>query len=144
MTLILSIHPLAQFGAILLAFYAAYLGFQRTRSLHLGKTVKFLRERHVITGSIALISMLGGIAAGFIMVNRYLLNPDMGLHEVVAMIMLPLGLFGIFSGFFLYLNPKHRTILPAIHGLNNLIILVLALTQIITGIMAYLRYVLRL
>ena len=144
MKLILSIHPLAQLGAILLAFYAAYLGFQRTRSLHLGKTVKFLRGRHVITGSIALISMLGGIAAGFIMVNRYLLSPDMGLHEVVAMIMLPLGLFGIFSGFFLYLNPKHRTILPAIHGLNNLIILVLALTQIITGIMAYLRYVLRL
>ena len=144
MKLILSIHPFAQLGAILLAFYAAYLGFQRTRSLHLGKTVKFLRGRHVITGSIALISMLGGIAAGFIMVNRYLLSPDMGLHEVVAMIMLPLGLFGIFSGFFLYLNPKNRTILPAIHGLNNLIILVLALTQIITGIMAYLRYVLRL
>jgi uncharacterized membrane protein len=144
MTLILSIHPLAQLGAILLAFYAAYLGFQRTRSLHFGKSVKFLRKRHVIAGSIALVSMLGGIAAGFIMVNRYLLNPNMVLHEVVAMIMLPLGLFGIFSGFFLYLNPKQRKLLPAIHAINNMIILVLALAQIATGIMAYLRYVLRL
>ena len=142
MKLILSIHPFAQLGAILLAFYAAYLGFQRTRSLHLGKTVKFLRRRHVITGSIALISMLGGIAAGFIMVNRYLMNPDMGLHEAVALIMLPLGLFGIFSGFFLYLNPAKRKILPALHGINNLVILVLALLQIATGTMAYLRYVL--
>jgi hypothetical protein len=88
--------------------------------------------------------MLGGIAAGFIMVNRYLLNPNMVLHEVVAMIMLPLGLFGIFSGFFLYLNPKQRKLLPAIHAINNMIILVLALAQIATGIMAYLRYVLRL
>jgi len=144
MTFILSIHPAAQLVAILIAFYAFYLGFQRSKSLYFGKSVKFLRERHVIAGTIALISMLGGIAAGFIMVNRYLLSPDMALHEAVAMIILPFGVFGIFSGFFLYLNPKPRRFLPAFHGINNLIILVLALAQIITGIQAYLRYVLRL
>jgi hypothetical protein len=144
MTLILSIHPIAQVGAILLAIYAAYLGLQRARSLHFGKSVKFLRQRHAITGAIGLTSMLGGIGAGVIMVDRYLLNPDMGLHEAVAMIMLPLGLFGIFSGFFLYLKPRPRRILPALHGINNLVILALALAQIVTGTMAYLRYVLRL
>ena len=143
MTFILSIHPVAQLGAILLAFYAAYLGFQRTQSLHYNKTTEFFRKRHVIVGTIALASMLGGIAAGAILVNRYLLSPDMGLHVAVAMLLLPLGLFGIISGFFLYLNPKQRRILPAIHGINNLIILILALIQIITGVMAYLRYVLR-
>ena len=143
MTLILSIHPVAQLGAILLAFYAAYLGFQRTRSLHFGKSVTFPRKRHAIIGSIGLISMLGGIGAGFIMVNRYLLNPDMGLHVAVAMIILPLGLFGIVSGFFLYLKPKQRRILPAFHGINNLVILFLSLAQIVTGIMAYLRYILK-
>jgi hypothetical protein len=143
MTLILSVHPVAQFGAILLAFYAAYLGFQRTKSLHYNKTTQFLRKRHAIVGSLGLISMLGGIAAGLFMVNRYLLSPDMGLHVAVAIILLPLGLFGIFSGLFLYLNPKQRRFLPAIHGINNLVILFLALAQIITGIMAYLRYVLR-
>jgi len=144
MTFILSIHPIAQFAAILIAFYAAYLGLQRARSLHFGKSVRFLRERHVITGGIGLISMLGGIAAGSIMVNRYLLSPDLGLHEPVAMIILPLGLFGLFSGFFLYLNPRQRRILPAIHAINNLVILALALLQIVTGIAVYLRYVLRL
>jgi len=143
MTFILSIHPAAQLVAILIGFYALYLGFQRSQSLHFGRPVKFLRERHVIAGTIALISMLGGIAAGFIMVNRYLLSPDMALHEAVAMLILPLGVFGIFSGFFLYLNPKPRRILPALHGLNNMLILLLALVQIITGIQAYLRYVLR-
>ena len=142
MTLILSIHPVAQFGAILLAFYAAYLGFQRTKSLHYNKTTQFLKKRHAIVGFIGLISMLGGIAAGLFMVNRYLLSPDMGLHVAVAMILLPLGLFGIFSGLLLYLNPKQRKFLPAIHGINNLVVLFLALAQIITGIMAYLRYVL--
>jgi uncharacterized membrane protein YfcA len=143
MTLILSIHPVAQFGAILLAFYAAYLGFQRTKSLHYNKTRQFLRKRHAIVGFIGLISMLGGIAAGLFMVNRYLVSPDMGLHVAVAMILLPFGLFGVFSGLLLYLNPKERRFLPAIHGINNLIVLFLALAQIITGIMAYLRYVLR-
>jgi uncharacterized membrane protein YfcA len=144
MTFILSIHPIAQLCAILLGFYAAYLGYQRTRSLHFSKSVTFLRKRHAIIGSIGLISMLGGIGAGSIMVNRYLLNPDMGLHNAVAIILLPLGLFGIFSGFFLYLNPKPRRILPAIHGINNLVVLTLALAQIVTGMMAYLRYVLRM
>ena len=143
MTLILSIHPVGQLTAILIACYAAYLGFQRTQSLHFGKKTKFQRKYHVVAGSIALISMLGGIAAGSIMVSRYLLSPDMGLHEAVALIIMPLGLFGIFSGFFLYLNPKQRRILPAIHGINNLVILILAFIQIVTGIMAYMRYVLR-
>ena len=142
MTFILSIHPVAQFGAILLAFYAAYLGFQRTRSLHYNKTTQFLRKRHAIAGFIGLVSMLGGIGAGLFMVNRYLLSPDMGLHEAVAMILLPLGLFGVFSGLFLYLNPRQRRLLPAIHGINNLVILFLAVAQIFTGILAYLRYVL--
>ena len=143
MTLLLSIHPAAQLFAILLAFYAAYLGFQRTQSLHFGKSAKFLRERHVVAGTIALISMLGGIVAGFFMVNRYLMSPDMGLHLAIALILLPLGVFGIFSGFFMYFNPRQRRILPAIHGINNLIILILALLQTVTGIMAYLRYVLQ-
>jgi predicted MFS family arabinose efflux permease len=143
MTVILSIHPIAQLCAILLACYAAYLGFQRTQSLHFGKSTNFLRKRHAVVGTIALTSMLGGIIAGFFMVNRYLLNPDMGLHVTIALILLPLGVFGIFSGFLMYLNPKQRKILPVIHVINNLLILALALIQIVTGTMAYLSYVLR-
>lgn len=143
MTLILSLHPVGQIIAILFACYAAYLGLQRTKSLHFNKTTRFLRERHVITGAIALFSMLGGIAAGSIMVERYLLSPDMILHETIAMIILVLGLFGIISGFILYLKPQKRRILPVIHGINNLVILLLASAQVVTGIMAYMRYVLR-
>ena len=143
MTFLLSIHPAAQLAAILLAFYAAYLGFQRTRSLHYNKQTKFLRRRHAVTGFIGLSSMVGGIAAGVFMVDRYLLNPDMALHKAAAMLLLPLGLFGIISGLFLYFKPGPRKYLPAIHGINNGIVLCLAVAQIITGIMAYLRYVLR-
>ena len=141
--LILSIHPVGQLAAILICCYAAYHGLQRARSLHFNKTARFYRERHAIAGTVALVSMLGGIGAGFFMVSRYLLSPEMGLHVAVAMLILPLGLFGIFSGFILYLKPGQRKSLPVIHGINNLVVLVLAFLQIVTGTMAYLRYVLR-
>ncbi len=143
MTFLLSIHPAAQLGAILLAYYAAYLGFQRTRSLHYNKQTKFFRRRHAIIGFIGLSSMVGGTAAGIYIVNRYLLNPDMGLHKATAMVLLPLGLFGIISGLVLYFKSGPRKYLPTIHGINNLVILFLGLAQIITGIKAYLQYVLR-
>ena len=140
--LLLSIHPAAQFTAILLAYYAAYLGLQRTQSLHFGKTAKFQRQRHVITGAIALIAMLGGIGAGFIMVARFLQHPDIGLHEIIAKTLLPLLLFGLCSGFYLYFKPGKRKIIPVIHALNNLLILLLVLVQIFTGWQVYQRYVL--
>ena len=142
MTLILSLHPIGQLVAILFACYAAFLGFQRTKSLHFGKVARFLRQRHVIIGAIALISMLGGIVAGDIMVDTYLLKPDMTLHVVFAMVILALGLVGISSGFLLYFKPKPRRILPAVHGVNNLLLVIVSFAQIVTGAMAYLHYVL--
>ncbi len=90
----------------------------------------------------ALISMLGGIAAGLFIVSRFMENPNMGLHGIIAKLLLPLLIFGIFSGFYLYLNPRKGKVLPAIHAINNLIIVHLALLQIITGAWVYKTYVL--
>jgi hypothetical protein len=142
MTFILSIHPLGQLVAILIAFYAGFLGLRRMQSLHFRKNYRFHRVRHVIFGSSGLIFMLGGMVAGYIMVNRYLLLPDTRLHVAIAKIILLLGVFGLSTGFFLYLMPGKRRVLPLIHGINNLLILALALGQIVTGVLLYLRYVL--
>lgn len=140
--LLLSIHPIAQLAAITVGVYAAYLGIQRSKSLHFGKSTRFLRQRHALAGSLALISMLGGIAAGLIIVSKFMENPNMGLHGIIARLLLPLLIFGIFSGFYLYLNPRKGKVLPAIHAINNLIIVHLALLQIITGAWVYKTYVL--
>ena len=109
--LLLSIHPIGQLAAIAVGVYAAYLGLQRTQSLHFGKATRFRRERHVVAGSIALISMLSGIAAGLIIVSRFMENPQLGLHGLIAKMLLPLLVFGVFSGFYLYLNPGKGKIL---------------------------------
>jgi len=143
MTLVLSMHPVFQCIAILLAYYAGFLGIQRIRSLHLGQPVQFERERHVLVGAAALLALLGGFAGGLIIAARLLAGqPGLDLHEKVAFVLLPFLVFGIFSGFFLYLNPGKRTLLPAVHGINNLIVLVLVLVQIYTGLQIYLTNVL--
>lgn len=145
MAFILSIHPVLQLSAILLAYYAGYLGLQRLRSLHFGQLVRFQRERHVLAGAISLLVLLGGLAGGMIMVARFLhVEPGHGheLHKEVAFILLPFLAIGIFTGFTLYLSPGKRTILPAVHGMNNLIILVLVLVQIYTGLHLFQMHVL--
>ncbi len=141
--LLLSLHPAAQFTVILLAYYAAYLGMLRAQSLHFGKTAGFPREQHVVIGAIALVAMLGGLAAGKIITARFIPNPDMGLHDDIAKTLLPFLLFGLLSGFYLYFNPQKRKFIPAIHALNNLLILLLAFVQILSGWQVYQTYVLK-
>lgn len=131
---LLVIHPVLQLGAISLAFYVAYLGLQRTRSLHFGATAAFKRNLHASLGAASLLAMLAGLTGGLIMLSRVLgRQPLTSLHGKVGMLLLPFLLFGIFSGFYLYLSPPKNKLLSALHGLNNLIILLLAVFQIWSG-----------
>ena len=136
---ILSIHPLLQLVAIGMAIYAAWLGLHRAKALHFGKLDRFQRDLHVLAGSLALMMMLGGAAGGLIMVSRYLNRPMLGaLHGQAAMGMLPFLIFGLFTGFYLYLYPAKRTILPLVHAINNLTLILFALLQVYTGVRFYL------
>jgi hypothetical protein len=42
-------------------------------------------------------------------------------------------LFGLLSGYIMNKTRKKRSVLPLAHGINNLILTLLALTQMITG-----------
>lgn len=143
--LILSLHPFLQGLGILLAFYGAFLGLQRVRSLHFGqKGVVFRRKRHALIGGISLFMLLGGLAGGKIIASLIW----QGLvvierHENLALIILPFLLIGIGTGLYLYFKPGPRKVLPAIHGLNNAVLLILLLVQAYSGIHVYLRYVLK-
>lgn len=139
----LIIHPILQFSAILPALYVFYLGFQRFRMLHLKQKAKFNWKRHVFLGKIVLITwllgMLGGLSMAYYTWHGFLVT---GTHGRVAFIMLPLILFGLFSGLYMNKKKKKRKILPFIHGTANLILLILALYQISTGWWVYNVYVL--
>ncbi|MBU4185496.1 MAG: DUF4079 domain-containing protein [Proteobacteria bacterium] len=139
----LSIHPIIQFSATLLAFYVFYLGVQRFRSLHLKHKVRFNWKRHVALGMVVLITWPVGLLTGIILVRTYwhgfLITET---HGKVALAMAPLILFGLFSGLYMDRVKKRRTLLPLIHGINNLVVLALALAQVVIGWGVYNTFVL--
>ena len=139
----LVIHPIVQFLAILLALYVFYLGLRRFRFLHLHHKVVFRWKRHVALGGIALgvllAGMLGGMAVVYIYRHGVFLT---GIHGEVALVMVPFMIFGLVSGLYMNRKKKRRRILPFIHGLNNLAVLVMALSQIVSGSWVYRAFVL--
>lgn len=137
MKFILSLHPFVQFVGILLAYYAGYLGTQRIRSLHFGQSVVFQRQRHAIAGGVALLGLLVGFFGGLVSSLFLHEHEGLGLHKLVAFIILPLLAVGLSTGYHLYRHPKKRKVLPMIHGVNNLILLILLLFQIYSGWFLY-------
>jgi hypothetical protein len=133
-SIMLFIHPVIQCSTILLTLYVFSLGVQRFRSLHLKQKVKFNWKRHVLLGKIALVTMLAGMLGGAVMSyatwHGFLVT---GTHGKVALVMLPLILFGLFSGLYMNHKKKKRKLLPLIHGLNNMVVLILALYQSSSG-----------
>ena len=139
----LVIHPIIQFSAVMLTLYVFYLGVQRFWSLHLHQKTLFRWKRHVLLGKIALLVLSGGMIGGMTMVYLYwrgfLIT---GSHGRVALVMTPFIIFGAASGLYMNRKKKKRKALPMIHGLINLVILILALTQVVTGWRVYMLLVL--
>ncbi len=127
-------HPLLQFSAIVLALYVLFIGINRFRSLHLKHKTMFKWKQHVLLGAIALTSWAAGMAGGMVLVYIYWQKILItGLHGKTALVMLPMILFGLLSGYIMNKTRKKRTVLPLAHGINNLILTLLALAQGITG-----------
>lgn len=139
----LAVHPIIQFLAILLALYVFSLGLQRFRFLHLQQKSIFRWKRHAALGKIALglllAGMLGGMAMVYVYWHGFLV---MGIHGKVALAMVPFIIFGVGSGLYMDHKKKNRKLLTFIHGLNNLVVLVLALTQVVSGWGIYRSFVL--
>lgn len=139
----LVVHPIVQCLAVLLASYVMFLGVQRFRLLHLDQGVAFKWKRHVLLGKIALGVWLVGMVGGMTIVYFYWYGFFMtGTHGKVALVMVPLIIFGLASGQYMNHNKKKRKALPLIHGLSNLVLLILALTQVVSGWWVYRVFVL--
>lgn len=131
----LLIHPVLQAIATLFGLYALWLGWARFQSLHLGRRTAFKRPSHILMGKIALVlwllGLIGGLASVRVFMGGWLVS---GLHGPVGLACLPFIAFGLASGIYLERRPAPRRVLPLLHGLNNLVLLVLALWQAASGI----------
>jgi Protein of unknown function (DUF4079) len=140
---LLVIHPIIQLSAIVLTLYVFYLGVQRFRSVNLHQKTLFRWKRHVLLGKIAMSALLGGMMGGMTMAYLYFHGFLItGIHGKTALVMAVFIIFGGASGLYMNRNKKKRTALPVIHGLNNFILLIFALTQVITGWRVYMQFVL--
>jgi hypothetical protein len=121
-----------------MAFYTLYLGLQRLGALHRRRRTIFRWKRHVVLGYLSLGTWLIGMALGGVMVYLYwhgiLIT---GTHGSVALVMLPFLVFGLVSGLYMDRKRQKRKTLPLLHGLSNLVALILALAQVKTGWWVY-------
>ncbi len=128
------IHPALQVAALVLGLYALHLGWRRFAFAHLGRKIMFPWKRHVALGSLVLAIWLAGLILGLSMAyHAWSMVFITGLHYQTALAMLPLLAFGYLSGRVMDKHKAKRKALPLAHAANNLLLVLMALSQLATG-----------
>lgn len=128
------IHPAIQLLATIMAFYVLFLAWPRFQTLHLGKQGRFEWKRHALWGRIIIIVILAGLVLGKVAVqSHWNMSPVFLKHSQGAMTMVPFLIIAYFTGSFMDRKKQKRFWLPVFHGVNNLVLLGLALYQFYTG-----------
>lgn len=134
----LLVHPVLQAVGILVAIYAMATGVQRFRSVHLKQKAPFPWKRHVLAGRIAFAVLLTGLVVGLAMVRVHWGQNLMTLgHGKMALAALPFMIFGFLSGQRLNRKGGGNDILRVVHGLNNIVVLLLMINQARLGLKVY-------
>ena len=129
------IHPLLQLAATGLALYVLSLGWVRFQVNHLGKKGKFMWADHVRLGKYTHIMWMGGLVLGQYAVAQYWGdNGITGNHFLFGQLMMPCIAAGYVTGFIMDRNQKKRPYMPLVHGVFNMLAVLLALFQVVTGV----------
>lgn len=141
-TLLMLGHPLLMLLNICLALWVFFLGIQRFRNTTLAQRARFPWKTHVRYGHVVMIVFLLGMVAGPSMTALFWGEPGTsGTHFQNGLLMLPFIIVGLLSGRYLDRNKAKRhgrnksasSFMPIFHGINNLVVLLLALCQLTTG-----------
>ncbi|NDV20140.1 hypothetical protein GO013_12015 [Pseudodesulfovibrio sp. JC047] len=127
-------HPTIMILVFFLSLWVANQGVNRARFVLWGQKVKFDWKGHVRYGVLVMAVWALGMVAGSLVANMlYGASGMTGTHQKIAMVMLPLILFGAGSGLYMRFKKAPRKVLPLFHGANNLVLVVLAFLQLVTG-----------
>jgi hypothetical protein len=133
--MLLWIHPIAQALIALLALYVLRLGLSRFASRHLGKSTVFQWNRHVMLGKVVVVvwalGALGGLGVTYLSYGKLFTE---SLHFKIGIIILPVLLVTWLTGTRLDRRRNQSKILPVVHLLNNVLLLILAAIQVVTGL----------
>ena len=133
--MLLWIHPIVQALTALLALYVLRLGLSRFASRHLGKTTVFQWNRHVMLGKVVAavwaLGAIGGMSVTYLTYGKLFTE---SLHFKIGIIVLPVLLITFLTGTRLNRRRNQSNILPVVHLVNNILLLILAGTQVATGL----------
>ena len=133
--MLLWIHPIVQSLTALLALYVLWMGLSRFASRHLGKSTVFQWKRHVMLGKVVVVVWALGALGGLIMTYMsYGKVFTESLHFRVGMIMLAVLLVTWVTGSRLDRRRDRSNVLPVVHLVNNILLLILAAVQGVTGL----------
>ena len=132
----LYIHPVLMCLVILLYAYVLYLGVARFRFNHLKQRVMFQWKRHVRLGQLAVLCyVLGGVLGLAVARLEWGVAGGMGWpFRNFVFLILPLCAVSYATGIWMDRKKAPRKILPLVHGLTNLLLLLLGLCQLSTGL----------
>lgn len=126
------LHPLMQVFAALLGMYAMWQGWKRVQ-MQRGVKIIFPWKQHVRLGAAALILWTLGALGFYVTHSLFGSTHITGLHAELAWPIIALSLFGLASGYIMDKYKRKRSLLPIVHGLANVLLLVLVVIELITG-----------
>ena len=133
--MLLWIHPIVQALTALLALYVLRLGLSRFASRHLGKTTVFQWNRHVMLGRVVVavwaLGAIGGLTMTYLTYGKLYTE---SLHFKIGIAILLVLLITFHTGTRLNRRRNQSNILPVVHLVNNILLLILAGTQVVTGL----------
>jgi hypothetical protein len=133
--MLLWIHPIVQSLTALLALYVLWMGLSRFASRHLGQSTVFQWKRHVMLGKVVVVVWALGALGGLVMTYmNYGKVFTESLHFRVGMIMLAVLLVTWLTGSRLDRRRDQSNVLPVVHLVNNILLLILAAVQVVTGL----------
>lgn len=131
--ILLWLHPLMQIFAALLGVWALYQGIQRIR-MNRGVKLIFPWKQHVKLGTYALALWLLGALGFYVTHDLFGETHITGTHAVLAWPVMALALFGLLTGFIMDKHKKRRSVLPWVHGIANIVLIILVAVLCYTGI----------
>ncbi len=129
------IHPFCQALATAVAVYALYLAAPRVLSAHFGRRGPFAWKDHVRFGGWGLVLWLVGTLIGILVVRVNWMGFFItGVHAWAGLLMAAFAVFGYATGRHMdAVKARRPAWMPVAHGLNNAVLIGLALWQAWTG-----------
>lgn len=131
---LLWLHPLMQICAALLGVWAMWQGMKRAAMLYGRKKVLFPWKQHVKLGTVALVLWILGGLGFYVTLDLFGSTHITGLHAELAWPIIGLAFLGLITGYILNRYKKKRTVLPLVHGVLNVILIILVAIECYTGI----------